>query len=112
MAMKLATLFLVAALGGIAAADPYPQPVGGPPPGAYAQPMAVPPPGAQVGVGVERVPARAAFRQMLLERFDRNHDGVLEPRERRHATKALRRMAKRLARGERGERRAGGQRGW
>ena len=99
--MKLVTLLLVAALGGTAAADPYPmQPYGGPPPGA------------QVGVGVQPVPARAAFRQMLLERFDRNHDGVLEPRERRHAAKALRRMAKRLARGERAERRGGGQRGW
>ena len=92
--MKLVTLLLVAALGGTAAADPYPmQPYGGPPPGA------------QVGVGVQPVPPRVAFRQMLLERFDRNHDGVLEPRERRHAAKALRRMAKRLARGERAERR-------
>ena len=92
--MKLVTLLLVAALGGTAAADPYPmQPYGGPPPGA------------QVGVGVQPVPPRVAFRQMLLERFDRNHDGVLEPRERRHAAKALRRMAKRFARGERGERR-------
>jgi len=98
MGMKLVTLLLVAALGGTAAADPMPY--GGPPPGA------------QVGVGFEPVPARAAFRQMLLERFDRNHDGVLDPRERRHAAKALRKMAKRLARGERAERRGGGQRGW
>jgi len=101
--MKLVTLLLVAALGGTAAADPYPMPYGGPPPGAQVQ----------VGVGVQPVPPRVAFRQMLLERFDRNHDGVLEPRERRHAAKALRRMAKRLARGERAERRGGGgQRGW
>ena len=98
MGMKLVTLVLVAALGGTAAADPYPAPYGGPPPGA------------QVGVGVERVPPRVAFRQMLLERFDRNHDGVLEPRERRHAAKALRRMAKRLARGERRDPQA--RRGW
>jgi hypothetical protein len=98
--MKLAMLVLVAALGGTAAADPYAAPYGGPPPGA------------QVGVGVVRVPARAAFRQMLLERFDRNHDGVLEPRERRHAARALRRLAKRMARDERGERRGGRERGW
>jgi len=93
--MKLATLFLIAALGGSAAAQPYP--------------MGGPPPGAQVGIGVEAVPPRVAFRQMILERFDRNHDGVLEPRERRHAAKALRKMAKRLARGERRERREGRQ---
>jgi hypothetical protein len=48
------------------------------------------------------------MRQMLLERFDRNHDGRLGPRERRHAARALRKMAKRLARGERRER--GGRR--
>ena len=92
--MKLAVLF-VALLVGTASAQPYP--------------MGGPPPGAEVGVGVERVPPRVAFRQMLLERFDRNHDGVLEPRERRHAAKALRRMAKRLAKGERRERREGRQ---
>lgn len=109
MAMKLVTLVLVAALGGAAAADPYPAPYGGPPPGVQ---VGGPPPGAQVGIGVERVPPRVAFRQMLLERFDRNHDGVLEPRERRHAAKALRRMAKRLARGERAERRQQAPRGW
>jgi len=85
--MKLATLFFIAVLGGTASAQPYP--------------MGGPPPGAQVGIGVERVPPRVAFRQMILERFDKNHDGVLEPRERRHAAKALRKMAKRLARGER-----------
>jgi hypothetical protein len=76
------------------------------PPGAY--PVPAPPPGAQVGVGIERVPPRVALRQMLLERFDRNHDGRLGPRERRHAARALRKMAKRLARGERRER--GGRR--
>ena len=90
--MKLALLF-VALLVGTASAQPYP--------------MGGPPPGAQVGIGVERVPPRVAFRQMMLERFDRNHDGRLGPRERRQAAKALRRMAKRLARGERRERRAG-----
>jgi hypothetical protein len=60
-----------------------------------------PPPGAVVGVGVQPVPPRVAFRQMIIERFDANHDGRLEPRERRHAARALRKLAKRMARGER-----------
>jgi len=38
---------------------------------------------------------------MLLERFDRNHDGRLDARERRHAARALRKLAKRMARDER-----------
>jgi hypothetical protein len=97
--MKLAGLFLVLFVGTASA-----QYAG--PPGAY--PVPAPPPGAQVGVGVERMPPRVVIRQMLLERFDRNHDGRLGPRERRHAARALRKMAKRLARGERRER--GGRR--
>ena len=40
---------------------------------------------------------RAPMKQMLLERFDRNHDGRLEPRERRQAARALRRIARKLA---------------
>jgi hypothetical protein len=40
---------------------------------------------------------RGELRQLLLERFDRNHDGRLEPQERRRAIRALRRMARRLA---------------
>jgi hypothetical protein len=100
--MKLAALFVVGLLAGTASAQPYPAnpySAGGPP--VAAQPYAGPPPGAVVGVGVEPVPPRAAFRQMMLERFDRNHDGRLDRRERRHAAKALRKMAKRMARGER-----------
>ena len=50
-------------------------------------------------------PPRAAFRQMLLERFDRNHDGRLEPRERRKAARALRRLARKLAGGDRARQR-------
>jgi hypothetical protein len=92
--MKLAGLFLVLFVGTASA-----QYAG--PPGNY--PVA-PPPGAQVGVGVERVSPRAAMKEMLLERFDRNRDGRLDARERRHAAKALRRLAKRMARGERGGR--------
>jgi hypothetical protein len=44
----------------------------------------------------EPAPQRGQFRQLLLERFDRNHDGRLEPQERRHAIRALRRLARKL----------------
>jgi hypothetical protein len=40
---------------------------------------------------------RGQLHQLLLERFDRNQDGRLEPRERRRAIRALRRLARRLA---------------
>jgi hypothetical protein len=88
--MKLAGVFLMLFVGTASA-----QYAG--PPGNYP----APPPGARVGIGVERVPPRVAMKQMLLERFDRNHDGRLEPRERRHAARALRKMAKRMARAQR-----------
>src|SRR5262245_58522222 len=51
-------------------------------------------------------PQRGQFRQLLLERFDRNHDGRLEPQERQHAARALRKLARKLERGD-----ARGQRG-
>ncbi len=89
--MKLAALLTVLVLGGAAQAQGYYGPPGAMPP----------PPGPVVAVGVQPVPPRVAFRQLLLERFDVNHDGRLEPRERRHAARALRKLAKRLARGER-----------
>ena len=44
------------------------------------------------------------LRQALLERFDANHDGRLEPQERRHAARVLRRLARKLAREDRGDR--------
>jgi Ca2+-binding EF-hand superfamily protein len=70
--MKLAALALVTTLGlgGAAHADP-----GRPEPGR----------------------PRDQLQQLLLERFDRNHDGQLEPQERRRAIRALRRLARRLA---------------
>jgi Ca2+-binding EF-hand superfamily protein len=37
------------------------------------------------------------LRQLMLERFDANHDGQLEPQERRHAIRALRRLARKMA---------------
>ncbi|HEY1552152.1 MAG TPA: hypothetical protein VGG28_30205 [Kofleriaceae bacterium] len=70
------------ALGGVASADPYAGPM--PPPGAQMQ---------QRPMG----PMRAA----MLERFDANHDGRLEPNERRHALRALRRMERQMARQQR-----------
>ena len=81
--MKHAAVFAILLMGGTAGAQGYYGPPGGypvqaPPPGAE-----TPPPGTQVGVGVERVPPRAALRQMMLERFDRNGDGRLDRRERR-----------------------------
>ncbi len=70
--MKLAALALVTTLG-----------LGG---AAYAEPDR-PEPGRP----------RGQLHQLLLERFDRNHDGRLEPQERRRAIRALRRLARRLA---------------
>ncbi len=43
------------------------------------------------------------MRQALLERFDRDHDGRLDPRERRAAVRQLRKLAKQLARHDRGK---------
>ena len=37
------------------------------------------------------------LKQLLLQKFDRNHDGKLGPRERKHAAKALHKLANRLA---------------
>lgn len=92
--MKLASFIVSAmlALAGVAHADEY---AGPPPPPPAAAPL--PPPGAR--------PINP-LRQALLERFDANHDGRLEPNERRHAVRALRRIERRLARGDRAERRA------
>jgi hypothetical protein len=41
--------------------------------------------------------ARGEVRQILLEHFDRDHDGRLQPQERRRAVRALRMLARRLA---------------
>jgi len=71
--MKLAGLLVVLLLGGVANAD------NGPPP----------PPR-----------PRGQFRALLLQHFDRNHDGRLGPRERRQAAKALRRLAHKMSRPE------------
>jgi hypothetical protein len=90
--MKLAVLALVTTLGlgSVVQADPAP--------------------------GAAR--PRGELRQLLLERFDRNHDGRLDPQERRRAILALHRLARRMAmqerraqyRNERREERAEGRR--
>ncbi len=84
--MKLAALAFLTTLGlgGIAAADPA-----GP----------VNPPADPVAPRAE--PPRGQLHQLLLERFDRDHDGRLDPEERRHAIRALRRLARRMEMQER-----------
>jgi hypothetical protein len=72
--MKLAALALVATLG-----------LGG---AAHADPGAPRPDRAE----------RARLRQMMLAQFDANHDGQLDPQERHRAVRALRHLARRLAR--------------
>jgi len=84
--MKLASLVLVALLGGVAHAD-EPVPL---------DPYAGPPPVMPVNNAGQR---RPVIRQFLLKHFDRNHDGRLEPRERKMAAKVLHRLANRIAQG-------------
>ena len=88
--MKLAAIALLSTLGlGLrtASADPAPAAPSGAPVAPYA-------------AGPARA-GRGQLRQILLERFDANHDGRLEPQERRRAVRALRRIARRMAREDR-----------
>ena len=96
--MKLAALAVVTllGLGGAAHAQPAqpPEPA----------PRAEPAPGVAVA---PRYPAerparpRGELRQAVLHKFDRNHDGRLEPDERRRAARALRKLARRMEREDR-----------
>jgi hypothetical protein len=70
--MKLAAALAVLMLSGIAHADPQP-----------AQPR-----------------QRGQLRALLLQHFDKNGDGRLGPRERRHAARALRRLSAKMMRGD------------
>ena len=45
-------------------------------------------------------PQRGQLRALLLQHFDKNHDGQLGPRERRHAARALHKLAAKLQRGD------------
>lgn len=87
--MKLAALAFLTTLGlgGVAAADPAGPVAPAAPPAGPVAPRARPP--------------RGSLHQLLLERFDRNRDGRLDPEERRHAIRALRRLARRMEMQER-----------
>jgi len=87
--MKLAALALPLALGlgGLAAADPAPS--GAPAPSGTPARSGAP--------ASADDPSRAEFRQLLLQRFDRDHDGQLDAHERQRAARALRRIARRMA---------------
>ena len=90
--MKLAAIAVVASLGlgGAAYADRA---------GDHDAPAATAP--AEVAPRGPTPRPRGEVREVLLERFDRNHDGVLQPAERRRAIHALRRLARRMAMEER-----------
>ena len=70
--MKLAGLLVVLLLSGVAHAD---------------------------NPGVQQPRQRGQLRALLLQHFDKNHDGRLGPRERRHAAKALHRLAAKMMHG-------------
>ncbi|HEX3766390.1 MAG TPA: EF-hand domain-containing protein [Kofleriaceae bacterium] len=91
--MKLAALAFLTTLGlgGVAGADPA-----GPGNPAPLDPRVVVPAGPPAPVARRADRPRGQLRQALMERFDRNHDGRLDPEERRHAIHALRRMARRM----------------
>lgn len=76
--MKLLAMVVagLVSLGGIAAADEYQPP---------------------------QQQQRPQLRRLLLERFDRNGDGKLGPRERRQAVRALKKLERKLARGGGGQ---------
>lgn len=96
--MKLATLALVTTLGLAGAASADPAGPYAPAPGPYAAP-----PGRLAGPDARPPVAhpRGELRQLLLERFDRDHDGRLDARERHRAIRALRRLARRMEMRER-----------
>lgn len=96
-------LLLVAAMltgfTGLAAADNYAGPPG-------EAPVVVQGQGPVQPIARPMRRGNGEFRRALMDRFDRNHDGRLEPRERRQAARALRKLAKKLARQDRQQLRA------
>lgn len=102
--MKLLSLVLVSVLGaaGVARADEVLQPPGGT--------VVVSDPGMDPAVRQQRQHRGKQLRRAMVEAFDANGDGRLEPRERMRAVRVLRRMEQRLAgqgRGNRGAARRG-----
>jgi hypothetical protein len=83
----LASVLAVGGVAGAQPADPYAHPA---PPPAIAGPRQQ---------GRVAAPLRAA----IMARFDRNHDGQLDPRERRQAVRALRRLARQLQQANRAQ---------
>jgi len=88
--MKLAALALLTmlGLGGAAYAEPVPR--------TEPAPAAEPAPRATAAPRVAVARPRGQFRELVFEKFDRNHDGRLEPDERRRAARTLRKLARRL----------------
>lgn len=95
--MKLAAVLAFATtlgLGSAVRAEPGLAPPGmSPPVGAAPAPMPGPMPASRPGR------ARGEIRRVLLETFDANRNGRLDPDERRRAMRTLRRIERRLASG-------------
>lgn len=89
--MKLAAIFLAVLVGltQVARADDY----------ADSDPSAAPQPDRP-----QRGQRGQKLRRALVEQFDRDGDGRLDPRERRQAARALRRLAKRMGEGRQNRR--------
>lgn len=89
--MKLAAIFLAVLVGltQVARADDYPD----------SDPSAAPQPDRP-----QRGQRGQKLRRALVEQFDRDGDGRLDPRERRQAARALRRLAKRMGEGRQNRR--------
>lgn len=91
--MKLAALAVTLLLGtGIAHADPFAAPA---PVDPYADTAPVDPFAQRPGRWQKKA-KRGRLRQALVQQFDRNGDGRLQPQERKQAARALRKLAHRL----------------
>src|SRR4051794_26646216 len=84
--MKAILLIAILGLTATASADSYAGP-----PGLYGEPETVGQP-----ANMEQRPRNDRLRAEIVARFDRNGDGKLDNKERRHAIRALKRIARRL----------------
>ena len=96
--MKLAALAVVTLLGLGGAAHAQPAPAAEPTPRGEPAPRVAVAPRYQ---GERPARPRGELRQVLLHKFDRNHDGRLDPDERRRAARTLRKLARRMERADR-----------